>query len=426
MYLKNITVNNFKCFEDLTVDFSEGVNLIIGNNGTGKTSLLEALAVAIGTSFSYRPGISQKLLDNTNVRSIYMDKGESTYSLSYKFPQKISGELTWLNGRAITIEIFRRSVATEQELERGTLPSIFAKLLDDVTAKLPLFCYQRFDRDWNLKNNARVDHYVIEAGKTLRTDGYSGCLGGKDIEDKIQAWCLKMLLIGSQRNHVVHESQLFQNAIKKFMQIMIDNDADIKMQYSLENKGMELLIDGKRESIYNLSTGYRAVLYMIMELAYRSAILNPDVQDVSETEGIVLIDEIDAHLHPKWQWKVIDAICSVFPKVQFIIATHSPIVISSVRDARLIKLVDYNKAKILESAYGYTADEVIELRQGSTPRVKRILDIKEQLEDAINDDDIDKAKRILNNVKEEFGENSRIYSEFKGFLQINTWVDDIE
>lgn len=116
----------------------------------------------------------------------------------------------------------------------------------------------------------------------------------------------------------------------------------------------------------------------------------------------------------------------MFPKVQFIIATHSPIVISSVRDARLIKLVDYNKAKILESAYGYTADEVIELRQGSTPRVKRILDIKEQLEDAINDDDIDKAKRILSDVKEEFGEGLRIYNEFKGFLQINTWMDDIE
>lgn len=103
MYLKNITVNNFKCFEDLTVDFSEGVNLLIGNNGTGKTSLLEALAVAIGTSFSYTSGIEQKLLNNTNVRSVYMDKGESTYALSYQFPQKVSGELIWQDGRAIPI-----------------------------------------------------------------------------------------------------------------------------------------------------------------------------------------------------------------------------------------------------------------------------------------------------------------------------------
>jgi len=187
---------------------------------------------------------------------------------------------------------------------------------------------------------------------------------------------------------------------------------------------MELTIGEHKDSIYNLSTGYRAILSMIMELAYRASVLNPTMQDFSELEGVVLIDEIDAHLHPKWQWKILDAIRQVFPRVQFIIATHSPIVISSVKDARIIKLIDLKTTEVLEPAYGYTADDVLELRQGSTARPENIVKRMQALENAVDDGDFDKADKLLQDAKDEFGEASPIYNEMNRFIRVNRWVEE--
>ena len=112
-----------------------------------------------------------------------------------------------------------------------------------------------------------------------------------------------------------------------------------------------------------------------------------------------------------------------FFNCQFIIATHSPIVISSIKDARIIKMDDLKTTETLEPAYGYTADEVLELRQGSTSRPENIVEIKNQLECAIDQGDFDKADRILQCVREEFGETSPIYDEMHRFLRVNRWVE---
>ena len=208
------------------------------------------------------------------------------------------------------------------------------------------------------------------------------------------------------------------------MKVMLETSEDIQIEYSIETQGMEITIGENKDSLYNLSTGYRAILSMIMELAYRASVLNPTMNDFSELEGVVLVDEIDAHLHPKWQWKILDAIRQVFPRVQFIIATHSPIIISSVKDARIIKIIDLKTTEILEPAYGYTSDEVLELRQGSTARPKNIIKRMQALENAVDDGDFDKADKLLQDTKDEFGEASPIYNEMNRFIRVNRWVEE--
>lgn len=82
--------------------------------------------------------------------------------------------------------------------------------------------------------------------------------------------------------------------------------------------------------VMDLSAGFQSLIWMVFDIAYRMAVLNPFLgEKVSETRGIVLIDELDMHLHPKWQWGVIDALRSVFPNVQFIATTHAPILFAS-------------------------------------------------------------------------------------------------
>ena len=89
-----------------------------------------------------------------------------------------------------------------------------------------------------------------------------------------------------------------------------------------------------------LSSGFRNLLGMVFDIAYRMAVLNPDLlEDITSiTPGVVLIDEIDMHLHPNWQWKVVDALKNTFPNVQFIVTTHSPIIVASCKEEKLIML----------------------------------------------------------------------------------------
>lgn len=119
-----------------------------------------------------------------------------------------------------------------------------------------------------------------------------------------------------------------------------------------------------------LSSGFRTLVGMVLDIAYRMAVLNPFLLKdlVNRTPGIVLIDEIDMHLHPQWQWNVVKALKMTFPKVQFVVTTHSPIVIASCKDEKLIMLsqnfVEARHAK-LEFAYdrsvqGWQVDDVLE------------------------------------------------------------------
>ncbi len=112
------------------------------------------------------------------------------------------------------------------------------------------------------------------------------------------------------------------------------------------------------------------------------------------------------HLHPKWQWNIIEALKSVFPNIQFIIATHSPIIISSCKDVNLV-LVDHNQEVIyLDDAYGYSVNEVLELRQGSSDVLKSVKDMKNEFYYAINKDDLQKASKIVEEMAQEFGDDN--------------------
>ena len=100
------------------------------------------------------------------------------------------------------------------------------------------------------------------------------------------------------------------------------------------------LVDGQLFSFDNLSDGYRNMLAIVADIAHRAGRLNPQLMDkaATETPGIVLIDEVDLHLHPKWQRRVLNDLRTAFPKVQFIVTTHSPFIIQSLKPGEVLDL----------------------------------------------------------------------------------------
>ena len=176
---------------------------------------------------------------------------------------------------------------------------------------------------------------------------------------------------------------------------------------------------------YNLSAGFQSVLCMAMELAYRTSILNPDLSSEGmEVEGIVLIDEIEMHLHPAWQWKILDALKNTFPKVQFLIATHSPIILSSAKDAAIYLMRDTNTILALENAYGYNISEVLELRQGTSDMPEEISAYYEKIEEYLNKYDEKGLQELQEAFSKKYGGNSHVTKALNDYIAVNKWIGE--
>jgi predicted ATP-binding protein involved in virulence len=135
--------------------------------------------------------------------------------------------------------------------------------------------------------------------------------------------------------------------------------------------GMIVTKHGQELDLRQLSDGEKCMLSMIGDIARRLAIANPSLDDPLSGEGVVLIDEIDLHLHPGWQREIIPRLQSTFPNCQFIAATHSPQVLSSAKGATVYLLMVVNgsiKAKKLPGPYGKDTNTILEELMGVTER----------------------------------------------------------
>ena len=155
-----------------------------------------------------------------------------------------------------------------------------------------------------------------------------------------------------------------------------------------------------------LSAGYQSMLWMTMDIAFRLLQLNPGITSMDDVSGIIMIDEIDMHLHPKWQWRILNVLHKVFPAVQFIITTHAPIVISSCKDGHLIRIDENHEVTYPKSAYGYAIDDVATLCQGSSGIPADLNMLRKKFDDAISNGKKDEAQAVYAKLCAEFGSDN--------------------
>ncbi|MGL5624021.1 AAA family ATPase, partial [Cetobacterium sp.] len=156
-----------------------------------------------------------------------------------------------------------------------------------------------------------------------------------------------------------------------------------------------------------LSDGIKSTLSMVADIAYRMAILNPQLlEDIKEkTPGIILIDEIDMHLHPAWQKKIINDLCKIFPNVQFIFTTHSPTILSNVY-AQHIRILSNTNVEIPQnSTYGRDINSVLREVMGTETRPKEIFDLIETIYQDIDEGNLELSKENLKKLELIVGSN---------------------
>ena len=414
MYLEKVHLQNYKAIEELYIDLKPGVNLLIGDNGAGKTSVLEGIAVALGGMFVNVAGVSTRNIIKDDVRMVIKPIGDSSTAIKYFEPALAGCMLHVTDEQDFAWNRIKEEVSAKHtKIDDKRVCVWMKKLTNDLDSILPLVSFQSAARAWRVKRG----DFGTELKKKLddRRCGYIGCLDSSMDVKSIQQWCIKQELMMSNKG-TVREYEMFKNIVASFMKDINELDEIPSIYYSSQFEELVYKDDKTEIPISKLSAGYQSLLWMIMDLAYRVCLLNPELESREQVTGIVLIDEIDLHLHPKWQWNVMEALRKTFAGVQFIIATHSPIVISAAKEANLILLDDAGKVNYLPDCYGYEVEDILRYRQESVSRPKKVKSLVDEIENAIEDIDFDKAEVALKALKVTLGEDNSEYKKMAGMI----------
>ena len=375
MYLKKLHISNFRCFRDYTIEFAPGVTVLFGKNGSGKSTLIHAIHKALSFAFKNDKVEEGEITLASGFPSLrpnqYRKKEDLVRDEKSGFPLpdiNIHAEADFLNANlqwdmyALTstfaLQPSKYKIAYQQLMSRiketGTFP-IFAYFSDsfphistkastlskvqlslrnlgylgwdDETAYSDLWI-TRLTKMWAIWNRAKMN-MMHEESALANCEKFkaSGIINENEYSEDVD----------------LHRTRL-ENALKDFNKYNpeISSIRECLVNFSKKLPGIDVLDffvsvyeedglcletkDGQNPTFEKLPAGYKRIFYMALDIAYRSYILN----GTTDSEGIVVIDEIDLHLHPALEQVVLQCFQETFPNIQFIVSTHSPLVLTGV------------------------------------------------------------------------------------------------
>lgn len=404
MVLKKLAISNFKMFEHLELIFEPGFNLILGDNGVGKTTILEAAAVFLAGFLTGMEDVPARNIYKDDVRYQIIKDSNGNPNKIYCNPTEVSGVLGYAGADYPWSRTKKdASGGSKTTISPKDIVPVSQKLVNDIEGKTwPLISYQSASRHWIL---ARSDAYEKKRKQLHdRRCGYLGCMDKAVNMQSVYDWCKQMEWSSVKNHHLPENYRVFGNIISKFMSIM--NDGRVSEVFFHPN--IEKLLyreNNELKEIENLSAGYQSVLNLVIDLAYRMSILNPDAEeDIPNAEGIVLIDEIDSNLHPKWQWRIVEALMETFPNIQFIVATHSPIIVSSCKEVNIISIDETQNIQYLAASYAFSVNEILRDMLGYYMRPEKVEKRIEKFEEHMDKEDYPAAKDALTELIAILGE----------------------
>jgi predicted ATP-binding protein involved in virulence len=386
-WLRRIELRNYRCFSQLTVDLDEHLTVLIARNGAGKTSVLDAMAAAFGTFVgSFYTG-KRSGIDNEDVRLARtkpeLNEMEPQYPSALIATGEIDGQsiqwARWLNTpkSGTTVKEARPLTVIGERMQK--------QVTEKQTVLLPLIAYYGTGRLWNQKK--KTEKKVFESEFYSRTAGYQDCLDPASSYKFFEDWFRYAARADSDLRNQQRERMgaryvemetaysplifAIRQAVDECLQI--SGWHNLRWSFSHQAIVMEHVDHGVLE-VGQLSDGVRNMIALVADIAYRMARINSDLgrDAAKKTPGLVLIDEVDMHLHPEWQQVVLKTLTLAFPGVQFVLTTHSPQVITSLHREN-VRLLDENlsgeEVAAVPSAHTYARSnaDVMQSVMGVTP-----------------------------------------------------------
>ncbi|WP_394168916.1 AAA family ATPase [Saccharospirillum alexandrii] len=360
MRIDKLRLENFRCFSDIEIDLNENLTVLVAENGQGKSTLLDAIRIALWPFVSSFDLARSTFNDPGNAIAIndVRMKRMSSSDMARQLPAKIEATGDFGNGETSKWIRYRdkeaRATKTKDDGDTAKLKKwaskIQAKVRDDKaqSQELPVFGYYGTGRLWaqkQLRHNLKGKDDTRDPNFYIRTFAYLNCLDPASSYKHFKEWFTWAFesLREQQINKLEGRSNLneleaahdrirvVQRATDSFLQPMT---GWYSLEYSVSRE-KSLILHHDDHGILDaeqLSDGIRSMLAMVGDIAYRCIKLNPHlgVEAAQKTPGVIMIDEVDMHLHPRWQQVVLGQFREAFPKIQFIVTTHSPQVLTTV------------------------------------------------------------------------------------------------
>lgn len=361
MRLIKATIQNFKGIEDLTLNLNPQLNVLIGDNGSGKTAILEALAIAAGAFFIGIRDVSAKGISNKEVRF--------TAQQEYAYPVAIKAEGV-IGEREISWSREKNNLKGSTTSKNAWQLSELGREADEMVragqaVELPLISFFSTGRLFVEAQSRSTRNLKEKNGKELgsRFRGYRQSLDAKSNFRRFVEWFKLKEISQIQKKEEDIALSLVKEAIVNTLPgcttVYYDFDPDT-------NKGLTVeLEDGRALPFEYLSDGVRNFFAMMADISHRCVLLNPHLREnaLKHTKGVVLIDELDLHLHPSWQKSVIRSLLDTFPNIQFIVTTHSPFLIQETEANQLVLLKEC-AIELTGSANNLSIEDIAERLQG--------------------------------------------------------------
>lgn len=409
MHIHRLTLERFRGAKNLHFVLDARLNVFVGMNGAGKSTVLDAAAILLSwltnrVRYAGSSGRPIRDLDIQNKASgAVLEMGVST----------IAREFAW--------SLAKSRKGKSQESKSALQPvTEFAKILQkrinatNGEIDLPLLAYYPVNRavlDIPLRIRSRHRFDVISAYDESLTSGanfrtfFEWFREREDLENENRKYLDQMI---RPEGFQFPDPQL--KAVRSALGQFMPNFLNLTVRRNPLR--MEVEKDGEKLTVNQLSDGEKCLMAMVGDLARRFAITNPIRGNPLEGEGVILIDEIDLHLHPLWQRMVIPKLTEVFPNCQFLISTHSPHVITHVRPENLFLLsMTHEGLKSLRpsESYGKTVERVLEDLMGlETTRPNDVKEALRTLFEQIDRGQLEKAKQSILRLENQIGEDPEL------------------
>lgn len=361
MHINKLKLDRFRGGQSLSLELHEQLNVFVGMNGAGKSSILDATAILLSWLVNRlkHAGASGRPIAEADIKN-----GESSSTLKITL-SKYGNDIDW-NIAKVRKGYSKKDVASVLLQVSDVAKQMQAEISEcHGQVNLPLFAYYPVNRavlDIPLRIREKHSFDLLSAFDEALTSGanfrtfFEWFREREDLENENRKYVDQLV---KPEGFQFPDPQL--EAVRKALAQFMPEFNNLTVRRNPLR--MEVEKHGARLTVSQLSDGEKCLMAMVGDLARRMAIANPVRNNPLDGEGIILIDEIDLHLHPKWQRMVIPKLVEVFPKCQFLISTHSPHVITHVQPEHLFMV--RMMAEGLEvirpvESYGKTVERVLE------------------------------------------------------------------
>jgi predicted ATP-binding protein involved in virulence len=399
MKVTRLELTNLRAIGAAKFEFQPGCNLIVGVNGVGKTSVLDALAICLSAVTKQvnvlRGPVGAFLTDDIRVggeaitAEIGFTLGGEDYTYLIHKPRSKSAPQKKKTGEP------REQVHATPERAGyvGRAPKARNGNTGEGRPLAVLFSTRRAVPSDRSPSKSAAAGGIYPA--------YAEAFANRELRlGEFAAWMQVQQALQGDRPKSARVLRAFEETVRRFL-------PGYKNLRAESHKRPVLMIDrgDTNLEVRQLSDGERGTLAMVLDLTRRLAQANPDLADpAANAEAVVLIDEIDLHLHPQWQRKIVHNLEAAFPKCQFIATTHSPQVIGEVEHER-IQIMSPGRVYQPTHSFGVDSSRVLEEIMQSRPRTAGVQDILTELSRAMGAKNYVQAEELLRSLKTRVGEN---------------------